>query len=225
MIGIIYKATNLITGKSYVGLTTKTLAERIHAHINKANIEKSIFQKSIKKHNIDNFNFQVIDSANTKEELINKEIFWIHTENTLYPNGYNLTSGGEGTKGMCNLVKSKISNSKKGVANPKLKGRKISATQRLKISKKLGGGKVIAVNLQTGLTQNFTHVKATSIAGFNPSLVCAVIKGKRLSHKNHLFYYANTELSNNLTVDCQRNAYLVKLSMKEYNLGTSVRAE
>jgi group I intron endonuclease len=225
MYGLIYKATNLITNKVYVGLTTKSLSERINAHINRGNTEKSVFQKSLKKHGRDNFKFEVIDQANSREELCNKEIYWIKTLTTLSPNGYNLTIGGDGILEMTQEIRNKISKSKKGKKIPKLQGREISHKQRLAISSKLGGRKVIAKNIETQEIKEYAYVTQTKIDGFNPSLVCAVIKGKRKSHKGYIFSYVNTEVSNDVTVDCHRNAYQVKLQNEEYNLGTSVRVD
>ena len=45
----------------------------------------------------ENFNFEVIEEV--ENSLLNeREIYWISFYNSLVPNGYNLTAGGEGTK-------------------------------------------------------------------------------------------------------------------------------
>jgi group I intron endonuclease len=96
---IIYKSTNKITGKIYIGQTTKSLEKRIKGHIKESKIDKSRpFLLSIKKYGIDNFTFEVIDTTNNLDELNNKEIYWIDFYNSVSPNGYNVTGGGQGKK-------------------------------------------------------------------------------------------------------------------------------
>lgn len=70
---IIYKITNKLNGKAYIGQTTKSLAERVQGHIH----GRSRIGREILKYGRENFDFSVIDKANTKEELDELEIFWI----------------------------------------------------------------------------------------------------------------------------------------------------
>jgi group I intron endonuclease len=96
---IIYKSTNKITKKIYIGQTKHTLDTRIKNHINESKTKsKRPFMLSINKHGIDNFTFELIDSANNLEELNDKEIYWINFYNSVSPNGYNVTGGGQGKK-------------------------------------------------------------------------------------------------------------------------------
>ncbi|WHZ60037.1 GIY-YIG nuclease family protein [Metabacillus hrfriensis] len=103
--GIIYKATNKDTVKIYIGMTTRTLDERRIEHHSKAKKESNnIFHKIIRKNLLDfeedNFYWEVIDGAKNKEELLEKETYWITYYNTFigFENckGYNMTIGGEG---------------------------------------------------------------------------------------------------------------------------------
>jgi group I intron endonuclease len=96
---IIYKATNKITNKVYVGQTTHTLDKRIKNHIKESKINSNRpFMLSINKYGVDNFIFETIDSANNLDELNDKEIYWIDFYNSVSPNGYNITGGGQGKK-------------------------------------------------------------------------------------------------------------------------------
>jgi group I intron endonuclease len=96
---IIYKSTNNITGKIYIGQTTKSLEQRIKGHIKESKIDKNRpFLSSINKYGEDNFIFETIDSADNLDELNNKEIYWIDFYNSISPNGYNVTGGGQGKK-------------------------------------------------------------------------------------------------------------------------------
>jgi group I intron endonuclease len=55
--GLIYKATNKINGKCYVGMTTQNIDKRIYQHIYNAKNENSngIFGRAILKHGEENF--------------------------------------------------------------------------------------------------------------------------------------------------------------------------
>lgn len=124
---IIYKITNLLNNKVYVGQTTKALDERWKQH--KRNIRegrKYHLYNAIRKYGIDNFKVEVIDKAESFIDLSLKEIFWIQFYNTTNRKfGYNDTFGGEGgipTK----ETRLKISKSRKGISPKEGTGKKIS---------------------------------------------------------------------------------------------------
>jgi len=82
---LIYKTTNKITGKSYVG-------QHCTNNINDKYIGSgTMLLDSIKKHGKDNFDVEILEKCSSIEELNLKEIYWIKEVNTLVPNGYNLT--------------------------------------------------------------------------------------------------------------------------------------
>lgn len=114
---IVYKATNLLNNKVYVGYTTKTLPERIAAHLNKANCltQKTYtqaFKLALRKYGKDNFVWEELATCANKEEACLLEQKFIKELNSITPNGYNMTLGGEG--GIPNqLVREKISKSVK----------------------------------------------------------------------------------------------------------------
>lgn len=89
---VIYLVTNKINGKKYVGQTIRPLSERWKDHCRAK--DKNYFHNAIRKYGADNFTREVIDTAETVEELDEKEIYWIAKLNTLFPNGYNLKEGG-----------------------------------------------------------------------------------------------------------------------------------
>ena len=67
---IIYKITNLINGKVYIGQTTRTLEERMNEHYRKSDI---VVDKAIQKYGRENFSTEVVDDADSIEELNEKE--------------------------------------------------------------------------------------------------------------------------------------------------------
>lgn len=189
--GRIYLITNLINDKKYVGLTTKSLRERFDAHLNRACHERSVIQKAIKKYGKENFSIIEIDNALTKEDLFNKEREWIAKYDTYLGWGYNQTEGGGGIVNMSQEIRDKISKTKSGKKIPKLQGRKRSIDERLKISRSLGAKRVKGVHKIFGNEIFHDYPTQAKKDGFNPSLVCAVIKGKRNHHKNYIFEYVN----------------------------------
>lgn len=113
---IIYKVTNNVNGKIYIGQTTKTAEQRLRKHWSEANCEfrpENYFHNALLKYGIDNFTIEVIDTAETLEELNQKEIYWINKLNATNKDiGYNLMSGGKsGVK--TEETKQKISEKKK----------------------------------------------------------------------------------------------------------------
>lgn len=90
MIGI-YKITNLINQKIYIGQSTD-IESRWEDHKFYSQKENTAIQAAFKKYGISNFSFEIIEECR-KEELDAKEIYWIAKYDT-YNNGYNLTKGG-----------------------------------------------------------------------------------------------------------------------------------
>jgi len=90
---IIYKITNLITNKVYIGQTIRSLELRWkrHKYDNKACIA---LKRAINKYGHLNFKIEKIDEANNKVDLNLLEIRYIKKYDCLAPKGYNLRVGG-----------------------------------------------------------------------------------------------------------------------------------
>jgi group I intron endonuclease len=97
---IIYKATNEINGMVYIGQTTQQFIKRKNDHlINAKNGSNFYFHKAIRKYGKDNFEWEILHQTNKEDYLNILEKFYIlyyRTKCKLY----NLTDGGEGTKGI-----------------------------------------------------------------------------------------------------------------------------
>ena len=81
----IYKITNKINNKVYIGQSIRPIEKRFQRHINDAlnNIIDTHFSRAIRKYGKDNFYVELIDKAENQEELNNKEQYWfIYYEST-----------------------------------------------------------------------------------------------------------------------------------------------
>jgi hypothetical protein len=100
--GYIYKI-KFPNGKHYIGLTSTSLEQRTKEHNTCAKRGDTRFvYNALRKYNMVNtFELIEIDTADTLEELCEKEVEYILEYNSYYMNGkgYNMTYGGEGTNG------------------------------------------------------------------------------------------------------------------------------
>lgn len=110
---LIYKATNLVNNKVYIGQTTQTLQDRIYHHKKdsyRTDRPKVYFHNAIFKYGIDNFKFEVIEYCDNVEMLNEREIYWIsYYDSTNKDKGYNLDSGGRNGGCKCEETKQKMS--------------------------------------------------------------------------------------------------------------------
>ena len=123
----IYKITCTINGKGYIGKTEDDIEKRVMAHLNNRSPGCVALFNAIKKHGKENFIWDTLHHDVLPGVLDSLEIDEIRNHNTLAPNGYNLTEGGEG--GSCSEeTRRKISKTLTGYVHSdetrrKLKGR------------------------------------------------------------------------------------------------------
>lgn len=97
MNGFIYKITNRVNNKVYIGQTRFTVEHRFKQHLKNFNIEhrKQPLYYAFAKYGVENFNVETIEECPI-DKLDEREIFWIAKYDS-FKNGYNATLGG--TKG------------------------------------------------------------------------------------------------------------------------------
>ena len=88
---IIYKITNKINGKAYIGQTVQPFKRRLSQHREN---RKSLIGRAIHKYGWENFTVEILERCTSREELNEREKYYIAFYNTVCPNGYNLTEGG-----------------------------------------------------------------------------------------------------------------------------------
>lgn len=91
----IYKITNLINQRSYIGKTENTIQQRFRMHCQDACKEQNQHRplyRAMRKYGHENF---VIEEIEQTDEPNEREQYWIAYYDT-YNNGYNATPGGDG---------------------------------------------------------------------------------------------------------------------------------
>jgi len=84
----IYKVTNLINNKIYIGKNTRNDPHYYGSGI--------LIKKAINKYGKNNFKKEILEDCNTINELNIREIYWIKKLNANSDDNYNIASGGEG---------------------------------------------------------------------------------------------------------------------------------
>lgn len=121
----IYKIQNLINNKIYIGQSIN-IEYRFYQH--KHTKDKYYIHRAIQKYGETNFSFEILEKNLYSRELRNqREIYWINFYNSLVPNGYNLTKGGD------NIAESK----KSSVKQFSLKGEYIQTFDNATVASKI----------------------------------------------------------------------------------------
>lgn len=95
----IYKITNTINGKVYIGQTIKNPKERFREHkycATHKNLRRGYLYKAMAKYGCDNFTIEVVEKC-PRNLLDEREMYWIKQYDS-FNNGYNLTLGGGGAR-------------------------------------------------------------------------------------------------------------------------------
>ena len=105
LIGYVYKYTNKINGKVYIGKTAN-LRRRLWEHENTTKTKDTAFGRALKKYGYNNFELDILikikrikDKQKLNTILDNLERYYIKKYNS-YHFGYNLTRGGDGSIGI-----------------------------------------------------------------------------------------------------------------------------
>ena len=112
----VYKITNLINGKIYIGITKRNPKVRFNEHfVNK----KELLFRAKEKYGKENFTLEIIEKDLSEEEIDEKERYYIKFYNSLVPNGYNLSVGGMCNKNISEEGRKKLRQCNLGIKNPK----------------------------------------------------------------------------------------------------------
>lgn len=179
---LIYKITNKINSKVYIGQTTKTLEERKATYLKEYRWSKKprAIILAMRKYGIENFIFEVIhDNIATQEEMDALERYYIIEvyRSLIGEGGYNMERGGNGRGKHSVTTRQKISKAQQGSLNHMYgKNGELNPS-----SKKV-------LELTTGKTFG-SACEAANELGVNFSHVCAVARGERGSTGGYVFRY------------------------------------
>ena len=192
VVGRIYKITNLINGKIYIGQTTKSIDKRFKQHCER---RKSLISLSIKKYNKHNFTIEEIYCSFDRQDLDIAEQLNILYYNTISPLGYNLTSGGNSKKQYSLETRKKLSFAKKNKKCIKqsiaMLGKKQSHKTRKLKAKLLGINTFLVIDKNTNIIINkydCIGICAEELK-LDPTRISNCLKNKRKSHKGLLFKF------------------------------------
>ena len=127
----IYCYTNQITGQKYIGCTCRKYQSERARNGDGYVGHCPVFGDAIIEYGWDNFVYSVLEDNLTKEQSEVRERYWIDKLGTIYPDGYNLQSGGVTGRKMHQISVEKTTS--------KLRGRKWTEAQCQNQSKRLKG--------------------------------------------------------------------------------------
>ena len=131
MVGYIYLITDTTNGMKYTGKHHYHIEGQLDPNYHgSGTIIKNIYKKRP-----ETLKEEYIKTCYSEEEMCSDEQYYIKVFKTLWPNGYNLTEGGDGCVA-CEETRKKISEANKGKPAPN-KGVPMSEEQKKKISESL----------------------------------------------------------------------------------------
>jgi len=106
---VIYKTTNLINGKQYIGKDKNNDPRYFGSGVE--------IKQAIKEYGKYNFKKEIIEHCNSIEHLVERESYWLQQYNAeTNPEFYNRTNKPFGNSGLSEETKEKIGKAKKGIA-------------------------------------------------------------------------------------------------------------
>lgn len=89
----IYKITNLVNGKCYVGQSVNPSSRKAR-HFG-TRCDNRHLKASIRKYTETMFNWEILEDGLTQEQVDEREKYWIAHFDSMDPNGYNIMAGGQ----------------------------------------------------------------------------------------------------------------------------------
>ena len=207
----IYKITNTINGKMYIGKTELTIEKRFQQHCKDSQRDKMgnrPLYKAMRKYGVENFEISLIEETDKPEE---RETYWIEQKRS-FKNGYNATMGGDGKRYLDydvliatylevrSLIKtSKICNCDRGYLSNILRQNNVDVLSSQEVNKKQFSRCVNQYDLNNEYIQSFSSVKdaaryvrpETKSLGGVTAHITDVCKGKRKTAYGFKWQYAN----------------------------------
>ncbi len=181
----LYKITNHINGKVYIGQTSKDLLIRFKQHCTKVS-KVPYLRNAIQKYGSDNFDIELIET--TDSELVANKLeqhYISFYKSTDHEFGYNISKGGDhGLRGLKHSDETKAKMRSKRIGQTPMKGKSHSDVAKSKMSKSRCGQ--IPWNKGISMSDDF---KSNVSAGLKKRLPCT--KKLSLYDKQAIKYYSS----------------------------------
>lgn len=184
IIGKIYKVTNLINGKIYIGSTKNTLKMRWYSHCRYALKLNSLFRfhRAIRKYGIDNFKLEYLASSLTYDYLEELEDFFINDYDSL-KKGYNSVPAGKNRELIVNYMK--------------LEWMKPEQRQ-LRLSRMIEGSvhrckPIIAISIYDGHEKIYESTRKIRQEKLSLTDIYHSLKGKTVKSQGYVWFYYDSQ--------------------------------
>lgn len=177
---VVYKVTNLVNGKIYIGATIRPLHVRWRCH----RYDKNVLGPEIRAYGIDSFKIEEIYRATSLDDMYEKEKHLIQVFQSFEPHGYNRLLGG-----------------KKGVQKTEASRRRHSDSQKRRFARdgasrqgttgKLNPRSKPVRCIETGEVFESARQAAIKLGIKSREMITKVIKGKKKSIYGYRFEYVD----------------------------------
>lgn len=192
----IYKITNLVNNKIYIGQTIGSLSKRMREHLVPSSSCTNL-ARAIKKYGKENFIISSICRTQSIVELNHRESYYIKLYDCLAPNGYNLRAGGENhTHSEESKLRMSVARKGKKLGKSSWNKGKSSWSKGLHLSEQHRNAIFLSSKTKKSIKDSngiiYPSISAAAkILGTSSGKICAVIKGKRKSTKGLTFEVIN----------------------------------
>lgn len=197
----VYILENKINKKKYIGASKKLPCQRRGQHFYSKGHKNPEIKKDLEQYGKNNFQYTVIKEFENIEDMYLYEKEMIERENTLYPNGYNLKTGGVKDVKYSEESKRRQSLAQMGEKNH-LYGKKLTIEHREKIKKAhlgISPCKQAILNSANIRSKKIINVETNEIyqsqynasiaLKISPSALCRYLKGRLVNNKYPVRYY------------------------------------
>lgn len=183
----VYKLTNKLNGKVYIGQTTQKPRYRFSDHRCRARGKKEhreVIHQAISKYGWESFSAEVVEVCNSQAELNSAEEHWIGFYSCIAPNGYNVAAGGMGSGATTAEIREKIAASKRGKPRDAETIAKMVEAGKLRTGENAGNarldwGKVREI--RSAYSEGKSGTSLAKLYGITPSQVSMIVLGKSWS--------------------------------------------
>ena len=186
--GYVYKITNTINGKAYIGISVyDPIKGRIKEHLSGSPRGNRLIGRALKKYGKDAFTYEILEANVFDEFLPDLEVAYIANYNTVAPHGYNLDSGGSHAI-PSESTRRRMSENRKGEKNPNF-GKTHSEETKRKMSEswKFRKGKPHTAETRRRMSENRKGEKNPNFGKTFPESTRRKMSESRRGEKNPNF--------------------------------------